>query len=158
MQRYGFVYLRMRIAINGMGRIGRLLARRLLDLKGIELIAVNDIMERRTWRTCCDMTLSMVRCGSRFLREGQLLVGDRSVAVYRREDPLVFRGRKWRLMLCWSAQVGSRARNLAAVHLTAGARRVMLSTTGSSDIPLLIYGYNHQSLHRGLRSYPPGGV
>ena len=35
----------MRIAIKGMGRIGRLLTRRLLDLEGIELIAVNDIME-----------------------------------------------------------------------------------------------------------------
>ena len=35
----------MRIAINGMGRIGRLLARRLLSLEGLELVAVNDIME-----------------------------------------------------------------------------------------------------------------
>jgi len=35
----------MRVAINGMGRIGRLLARRLLGLEGIELVAVNDIMD-----------------------------------------------------------------------------------------------------------------
>lgn len=35
----------MRIAINGMGRIGRLLFRRLVDMPGIELVAVNDVME-----------------------------------------------------------------------------------------------------------------
>ena len=34
----------MRIAINGMGRIGRLLFRKLVDHPGIELVAVNDIM------------------------------------------------------------------------------------------------------------------
>ena len=34
----------MRIAINGMGRIGRLLFRRLIEYPGIELVAVNDIM------------------------------------------------------------------------------------------------------------------
>ena len=35
----------MRIAINGMGRIGRLLFRRLIDSSDIELVAVNDIMD-----------------------------------------------------------------------------------------------------------------
>ena len=35
----------MRIAINGMGRIGRLLFRRLVMMPGVELVAVNDIME-----------------------------------------------------------------------------------------------------------------
>ena len=34
----------MRVAINGMGRIGRLLFRRLLNQEGIELVAVNDVM------------------------------------------------------------------------------------------------------------------
>ena len=34
----------MRIAINGMGRIGRVLFRRLINYPGIELVAVNDIM------------------------------------------------------------------------------------------------------------------
>ena len=35
----------MRIAINGMGRIGRLLFRRLMDHPQIEIVAVNDIMD-----------------------------------------------------------------------------------------------------------------
>ena len=35
----------MRIAINGMGRIGRLLFRRLIDPPGMEIVAVNDIMD-----------------------------------------------------------------------------------------------------------------
>ena len=34
----------MRVAINGMGRIGRLLFRRLVDHPNLELVAVNDIM------------------------------------------------------------------------------------------------------------------
>ena len=158
MQRYGFVYLRMRIAINGMGRIGRLLARRLLDLKGIELIAVNDIMEEENlaYLLRYDSIYGPLREPVSF-GKGQLLVGDRSLAVYRREDPARLPWAEMEVDVVLECSGRFTSKESAAVHLTAGARRVMLSTTGSSDIPLLIYGYNHQSLAPGTSVISPGG-
>jgi glyceraldehyde 3-phosphate dehydrogenase len=158
MQRYGFVYLRMRIAINGMGRIGRLLARRLLDLKEMELIAVNDIMEEEN-------LAYLLRYDSIYgpLREpvsvgkGQLSVGDRSLAIYRREDPASLPWAEMEIDVVLECSGRFTSKEAAAVHLTAGARKVLLSTTGSSDIPLLIYGYNHQSLARETSIVSPGG-
>ena len=158
MQRYGFVYLLMRIAINGMGRIGRLLARRLLNLDGIDLIAVNDIMEEENlayllrYDSVYGPLAKPVSVGG-----GRLLVGDRSLAVYRREDPA---GLPWAdlgidVVLECSGRFTSK--EAAAVHLTAGARKVMLSTTGSADIPLLIFGYNQQSLKPDTAIFSPGG-
>src|ERR1700704_5259318 len=78
----------MRIAVNGMGRIGRLLSRRLLGLEGVELVAVNDIMDT-------DNLAYLLRYDSVYgtlpvpvIHEaGFLLVGDQRIAVFRQEDP-----------------------------------------------------------------------
>ena len=45
----------------------------------------------------------------------------------------------------------------AAVHLKSGARKVLLSTTGSPDLPLLIYGFNQQTLTDSVDIVSPGG-
>jgi glyceraldehyde 3-phosphate dehydrogenase len=148
----------MRIAINGMGRIGRLLARRLLNLKGIELVAVNDIMD-------AENLAYLLRYDSVYgplphpvsLGKGQLLVGDRSMAVYRREDPASLPWAELGVDIVLECSGRFTSKEAAAVHLTAGAGKVMLSTTGSSDIPLLIYGYNHQSLAPANLIISPGG-
>src|ERR1700742_2076228 len=78
----------MRIAINGMGRIGRLLCRRLLHQQGIDLVAVNDIMDT-------DNLAYLLRYDSIYgtyplpilHRDGHFQMGDKRVAVFRREDP-----------------------------------------------------------------------
>jgi glyceraldehyde 3-phosphate dehydrogenase len=148
----------MRIAINGMGRIGRLLARRLLNLNGIELVAVNDIMEEEN-------LAYLLRYDSIYgplpqpvsVGNGQLLVGDRSMAVYRREDPASLPWAELGVDIVLECSGRFTSKEAAAVHLTAGAGKVMLSTTGSSDIPLLIYGYNHQSLAPANSIISPGG-
>jgi glyceraldehyde 3-phosphate dehydrogenase len=148
----------MRIAINGMGRIGRLLLRRLPGLQGIDLVAINDIMDEEN-------LAYLLRYDSIYgpladqvsVSNGKLSIGSRSLAVYRREDPATL---PWAdlgidvVLECSGRFTSSLA---AAVHLAAGARKVMLSTTGSADIPLLIYGYNQQSLAAGTSIISPGG-
>jgi len=148
----------MRIAINGMGRIGRLLARRLLDLDGIDLIAVNDIMEEENlayllrYDSIYGSLAEPVSVG-----KGQLSVGNRSLSVYRREDPATLPWAELGIDVVLECSGRFTSKEAAAVHLAAGARKVMLSTTGSSDIPLLIYGYNHQSLAPETSIISPGG-
>ncbi|MEO5563850.1 MAG: glyceraldehyde 3-phosphate dehydrogenase NAD-binding domain-containing protein, partial [Chitinophagaceae bacterium] len=72
----------MRIAINGMGRIGRLLFRRLVHHPGIELVAVNDIMP-------ADNLAYLLKYDSIYgtfpeeisLHDGALSVGDKKITV-----------------------------------------------------------------------------
>jgi len=141
-----------------MGRIGRLLARRLLGLKGIELVAVNDVMEE-------DNLAYLLRYDSIYgplpepleIGKGCFTIGARSFAVYRREDPALL---PWAaldidVVLECTGRFASKER--AAIHLSAGARKVMLSTTGSADIPLLIYGYNQHLLSTDITIFSPGG-
>jgi len=148
----------MRIAINGMGRIGRLLARRLLGLEGIELVAVNDIMDEQN-------LAYLLRYDSIYgpiaepvlISEGRLQFGNRSLAVFRREDPATLPWAELGIDVVLECSGRFSSKEAAEVHLAAGARKVMLSTTGSTDIPLLIYGYNQESLDAGSSIISPGG-
>jgi glyceraldehyde 3-phosphate dehydrogenase len=49
------------------------------------------------------------------------------------------------------------SRDGAGEHLKAGARKVLLSTTGSADIPLMIYGFNQHQLSADTTIISPGG-
>src|SRR4029078_51587 len=49
------------------------------------------------------------------------------------------------------------SKQLASQHLHAGAKKVLLSTTGSDDIPLMIFGHNQQTLPAQTHIVSPGG-
>jgi glyceraldehyde 3-phosphate dehydrogenase len=49
------------------------------------------------------------------------------------------------------------SRPAAELHIKAGARKVLLSTTGSEDIPLLVYGFNQHALSKDETIVSPGG-
>jgi glyceraldehyde 3-phosphate dehydrogenase len=148
----------MRIGINGMGRIGRLLFRRLLNDPDITLVAVNDIMP-------ADNLLYLLKYDSLYgrlpdslqLEAGSIVAGDKKIMVFQKEFPS---------QLPWAAlgvdvvlECSGKYTSLAAAseHLQAGAGKVLLSTTGSADIPLLIYGFNQQQLTPQTDIISPGG-
>jgi glyceraldehyde 3-phosphate dehydrogenase len=141
-----------------MGRIGRLLARRLLALDGIELVAVNDIMDEENLAYLLQYDSVYGPLAERVsIKEGRLVVGSRSLAVHRREDPATLPWKELGIDVVLECSGRFTSREAAAVHRTAGARKVMLSTTGSKDIPLLIYGYNQRSLTAEDDIISPGG-
>ena len=137
----------MRVAINGMGRIGRLLFRRLIDHTGIELVAVNDIMppDNLTYLLKYDSVYGTFP-GDIVLEEKGLTVGNKKVAVFQTDHPSKLPWKELMIdaVLECSGKFSSKAR--ATEHLKSGADKVLLSTTGSSDIPLMIFGFNQKEL------------
>jgi glyceraldehyde 3-phosphate dehydrogenase len=152
----------MRIAINGMGRIGRLLARRLFSLEGIELVAVNDIMEpgNLAYLLRYDSVYGTLPMSLTYA-EGQIHVGGNQIAVFQQEDPakLPWAELEVDIVLECSGRFThtTSTGSAAAIHLRAGARKVLLSTTGSPDLPLLIYGFNNHLLTPAVDIVSPGG-
>jgi glyceraldehyde 3-phosphate dehydrogenase len=148
----------MRVAINGMGRIGRLLCRRLIGLEGIELVAVNDIMEpaNLAYLLRYDSVYGTLP-GTCSYRDGLLDVQGRQITVLREGDAerLPWKSLGVDLVLECSGKYSKRAS--AGLHLAAGARKVLLSTTGSADIPLLIFGFNQHALEQAGDIISPGG-
>jgi len=152
----------MRIAINGMGRIGRLLCRRLIGHPDMELVAVNDIMDT-------DNLAYLLRYDSVYgtlpdpviHKDGHFLIGGKRIAAYRREDPAALPWKELGVDIVLECTGRFTRRAAAEAHLVAGARKVLLSTTGSADdpdpIPLLIYGFNQHALTPDIPIVSPGG-
>jgi len=148
----------MRVAINGMGRIGRLLCRRLIALDGMELVAVNDIMdpENLAYLLRYDSVYGTLP-GACSYREGRLEMNGRKFSVLRQEDARLLPWKELGVDIVLECSGKYSSRGKAAIHLAAGARKVLLSTTGSSDVPLLIYGFNQHALEQAGDIISPGG-
>lgn len=148
----------MRIAINGMGRIGRLLFRRLWTAGEHEIVAVNDIMppENLTYLLKYDSVYGTFQKDVHF-KNGSWDIDDKNVKVFTEPSPtrLPWKDLDVDAVLECSGKFLDRAS--VAGHLNAGATRVLLSTTGKEDIPLKVFGFNQNGKIGELDILSPGG-
>lgn len=148
----------MRIAINGMGRIGRLLFRRLIDDEKIQIVAVNDIMP-------VDNLAYLIKYDSVYgtfaknlvIENNFIEVQNKKIAVFQKEDPEKLPWKDMDIDVVLECSGNFATKESAGKHLTAGAKKVLLSTTGADDIPLLIYGFNQSRLTNDINIISPGG-
>ena len=148
----------MRVAINGMGRIGRLLFRKLMNHPEMEVVAVNDIMDRENLVYLLKHDSVYGNAPFSIELNGETVIAkDKSIAAFHQPDPLQL---PWNdldvdIVLECSGKFTSKA--LASYHIQSGAKKVLLSTTGSEDIPLMIYGFNQHALSKEIDIVSPGG-
>lgn len=148
----------MRIAINGMGRIGRLLFRRLFNNRAFTIAAVNDIMDSEN-------LLYLLKYDSVYgtfqndlqLSGNTIITGNKKVIALQEDHPSRLAWDKLAVDVVLECSGKFTSREGAAEHLKAGAKKVLLSTTGSPDIPLLIYGFNQSQLTADTDIVSPGG-
>lgn len=148
----------MRIAINGMGRIGRLLFRRLMEDNQFEVVAVNDIMpiENLAYLLKYDSIYGSYQ--NEIKTQGQsFIINKNKVRYLQNENPekLPWKDLNIDVVLECSGKFSDKAS--ASKHLVAGAKKVLLSTTGATDIPLLVYGHNQNGSIANLNILSPGG-
>jgi glyceraldehyde 3-phosphate dehydrogenase len=148
----------MKIAINGMGRIGRLLFRRLINHPEIEIVAVNDIMNPDNLAYLLQYD-SVYGKFERSVSHNQKLVVDNSIEVecFNESNPLKLPWKKLNVDVVIECTGQFTSKDLASQHFSAGAKKVLLSTTGSNDIPLMIFGHNQQPLSSEADIVSPGG-
>lgn len=140
-----------------MGRIGRLLFRRLLE-DGFELVAVNDVMDADNLAYLLKYDSLYGRLGAPLELQGnELVYGEKKVAVFNEASPLQLPWAALGVDVVLECSGKFTSKDLAARHLAAGAKKVLLATTGSADIPLLIYGFNHHKLTPETDIVSPGG-
>jgi glyceraldehyde 3-phosphate dehydrogenase len=148
----------MRIAINGMGRIGRLLFRRLINQEKIEVVAVNDIMDTGNLNYLLKYdSVYGAWDGSPVIEDNELIAAGKRVRILQERDPSKLPWQQLQVDVVVECTGRFTSRSGAMQHITAGASKVLLSTTGSADIPLLIFGYNQHALSPGEPIISPGG-
>ncbi len=148
----------MRIAINGMGRIGRLLFRRLLEHPSLELVAVNDIMpvDNLVYLLKYDSIYGTFP-GELLLENDCLSIAGKKIKILQNENPATLPWNELKVDVVLECSGKFTTGSSAGQHLQAGAKKVLLSTTGANDIPLMIYGFNHSTLSAAKDIISPGG-
>ena len=127
----------IRVAINGFGRIGRCVTRVLLDgeSRDIELVAINDLTDD-------DMLAHLLNFDSvhgPWNREakaenGHLVIDDIRIPVSAQPDPSKLPWAELGVDLVLECTGRFRTREAASQHLSAGAKRVLISAPGGADI------------------------
>lgn len=136
----------IRIGINGFGRIGRLAFRRAVTLADVEVVGINDLIDR-------DYLAYMLRYDSshgRFqgdvrVENDQLVVNGRPIRISAERDPNNLNwgdvGANYVLESTGFFLTDASAR----AHINAGARRVVMSAPSQDDTPMFVMGVNHSS-------------
>ncbi|MFC4252566.1 type I glyceraldehyde-3-phosphate dehydrogenase [Sinimarinibacterium flocculans] len=138
----------VKVGINGFGRIGRNVLRAAVQNfgKDIEIVGINDLLDP-------DYLAYMLRYDSvhgRFQGEvavdgSTLIVNGKKIRLTQERDPAAL---KWDAV---GADVVIESTGLfldkasAEKHLTAGAKKVIMSAPSKDDTPMFVYGVNHQT-------------
>ena len=118
----------MRIAINGFGRIGRVTARILQDHPDIELVAVNDLTDNKTLAHLFKYdSVHGVFQGEVGYDDQHLILGGRKVQAFSEKDPAALPWAKLGIDVVIECTGHFLTRETAMAHITAGAKKVVLS-------------------------------
>lgn len=137
----------IRVAINGFGRIGRLTFRALLSKPNVEVVAINDLTSPHTLA----VLLKYDSVHGRFLgtvsaTDTSLIVNGKEIAVTAERDPknLPWAANKVDVVL---ESTGRFVDDVSAgAHLTAGARKVVISAPAKGNVPTVVLGVNEDTL------------
>ena len=137
---------KIKVGINGFGRIGRLLFRAAMAKDNVEIVGINDLIS-------VDYMAYMLRYdtmhgqfkGSIEVKDGALVVNGHSIRVTAEKDPANL---KWN-------EVGAEyvvestglflTKEKAEAHIKAGAKRVVMSAPSKDDTPMFVMGVNNKT-------------
>ncbi len=133
-----------RVAINGLGRIGRSLLKLVIDDPALELVAVNDLID-------ADNLAYLIRFDTVYGRYGKpvrvehedLVVDDRRVRMLRVRDPAELPWKELGIDVVFECTGAFTRRDDLEKHIRAGARTVLLSAPSKSEgVETVIHGVN----------------
>jgi glyceraldehyde 3-phosphate dehydrogenase len=135
----------MKIAINGMGRIGRLLCK-LLQTTSHQIVAVNDLMpkENLAYLLEYDSTYGQYFLGKNKygITDEGIQINKQKIKVFSEPTPVKLPWKELEVDVVVDCSGRFLTRELLSHHLEAGAKRVLLSTTGGEGVPMVIRGFN----------------
>ncbi len=137
----------LRVVINGFGRIGRVVARILLNASDIELVAVNDLTDTRTLAHLFKYdSIHGVFKGEVGHGADHLVLGGRKVLAYAIADPAHLPWKDLRIDAVIESTGRFRSTEQAMAHVNAGADRVIISAPASDNTKSVVLGVNEHIL------------
>jgi len=137
----------VKVAINGFGRIGRLVFRQIYNMEGIDVVAINDLTSPKQLAHLLKYDSAQGRFdGEVKSTDNSIIVNGEEIKIYAQRDPA---------QIPWGADdvdvviesTGFFAdKDKAQAHITAGAKKVVVSAPATGGVKTVVFNVNHEIL------------
>lgn len=137
----------VKVAINGFGRIGRLIFRQIYNMEGIDVVAINDLTSPMQLAHLLKYDSAQGRFeGEVKSTEDAILVNGEEIKIYAQKDPSQIPWGKHDVDVVIESTGFFTDKAKAQAHITAGAKRVVISAPATGDVKTVVFNVNHTIL------------
>ena len=138
----------IKVAINGFGRIGRLVFRLMEEDPTFEVVAINDLTdaEQLAHLLKYDTSHRRYRIDDITNDENHIIVNGRKIKVYAEMDPKNLPWRELEIDEVFECTGHFTSKDSAYAHIEAGAKKVIISAPAKGDLKTIVYNVNHEIL------------
>ncbi len=146
----------VKVAINGFGRIGRLAFRQMFGAAGYEIVAINDLTKPSMlahllkYDTAqggyCGKVGENLHTVSADDEAGTITVDGKVLKIYAEKDAVNCPWGELKVDVVLECTGFYTSKEKAQAHITAGARKVVISAPAGNDLPTIVYNVNHKTL------------
>jgi len=138
----------IRVAINGFGRIGRLVFRIMEEDPNFEVVAINNTTEAEqlAYLLKYDTNHRNYRIDEISYDEDGLIVGERKIKVYSEMEPINLPWGELDVDVVFECTGKFTSVDKALAHINAGAKKVIISAPAKGDAKTIVYGVNENIL------------
>lgn len=138
----------IKVAINGFGRIGRLVFRLMEEDNDFEVVAINDLTdpEQLAYLLKYDTSHRTYLKEDITYDENNIIVKGRKIRIYSEMDPNNLPWNELQIDEVFECTGKFTDKEKAMAHINAGAKKVIISAPAKGDLKTIVYGVNEQTL------------
>jgi glyceraldehyde 3-phosphate dehydrogenase len=138
---------KVKVAINGFGRIGKLAYRQIYNMEGIDVVAINDLTSPSTLAHLLKYDSAQGRFNATVTStESSIIVNGDEIRIYAQKNPADIPWGEHDVDVVLECTGFFTDKDKAAAHLTAGAKRVIISAPATGDLKTIVFNVNHSIL------------
>lgn len=138
----------IKVAINGFGRIGRLVFRLMEEDPSFEVVAINDLTDAEQLAYLLKYDTSHRRYSNHTIEfdENNIIVNGRKIRVYSETEPKNLPWGKLGIDEVFECTGRFTTKDSAMAHIEAGAKKVIISAPAKGELKTIVYNVNHDTL------------
>ena len=137
----------VKVAINGFGRIGRLVYRQIFNMEGIDVVAINDLTSPKVLAHLLKYDTAQGRFDKDVkATENSIIVEGDEIKIYAQKDPAQIPWGAHEVDVVLECTGFFTDKDKASAHLTAGAKKVVISAPATGDLKTIVFNVNHNIL------------
>ena len=138
---------KVKVAINGFGRIGRLVYRQIYNMEGIDIVAINDLTSPKVLAHLLKYDTAQGRFNAEVTStENSIVVNGENVIIYAQKDPTLIPWGSHDVDVVLECTGFFTSKESAEGHIKAGAKKVVISAPATGDLKTIVFNVNHDIL------------